>query len=53
MALVGSRHNPKSLADVIRLDAGAGQEDMFEPSADASTRGNIPASYLTPGPRCS
>ncbi|KXX73090.1 Calcium-independent phospholipase A2-gamma [Madurella mycetomatis] len=44
MASVGFRHSAKDLADVIRLEAGAGQEDLFEPDADASARGHVPAS---------
>ncbi|KAK4031683.1 acyl transferase/acyl hydrolase/lysophospholipase [Parachaetomium inaequale] len=41
MVAVGSRHSAKGLADVIRLQAGAGQEDMFEPAADASARNHV------------
>ncbi|KAK4161596.1 hypothetical protein QBC43DRAFT_243126 [Cladorrhinum sp. PSN259] len=46
MVVTGSRHDPEGLATVIRREAGAGQEDMFEPDKEASDRGHVPVAVV-------
>lgn len=44
MVFTGSRHGSEGLVRVIQAEAGANQDDMFEPDEDSSARGHVPAS---------